>query len=839
MNEIKIHDCTILILKLTPSQLITYYTTNNLVSPSQSPQYRLIHPTQHYSTTYPSTPHAITYPSTPHPISYSSTIHQDACPQPQSIPQIEYTVSIFNQQTYLAKFPQIDSGLIVPVFKQGDDPIDPLTKCRVTVQPVQGRQSSFASGTSGTRLNFRIAKRKEDATWFRDKVLLVEAQGSGKVLIGGMEFWHQPLEAAECPIYTTVITQMQLNSSKYFGKHFVPQRELSDEQALQPNTDQSTSSPVKIEAPWELPKVSLVNTSLKKLKYHLDQFDNVVQKRIMPNALTEGEWGVKKDIDEIETINIELEHRVTKLIAENEHLKPTYKQLYDSIKPSRIQAKEHSESLVNQLNQKSVEITNLNAQLQEKVFVITALKNDLRKFKEKYIVDNATQALNATTIALGMNKLNLVTLAPKDKNNRETHIYYLKHTMEQAAILREIVEQAKSLNPLDSASYSACKYVKLIQELLGYVRDTCPDIYKPSEKLVAVMLINKKKTVSSMFDARHELCFLEFVYDMNASSNLRRTFTLVRNACPLTRITATNKVPLREPIPLKVIAQESVVTKVYTRRPKVPKTNGSNSKPKIAKSMISNKMEPSTSRGSNISIALSSSSSVDLRLSKLSCGIWTPDAPSTSLEIALSLPFLFTSFSEKLYHLHMDLYGLMRVASINGKKYILIIVDDYSWFTWVKFIASKDKAPDLIIKFLKMIQVRLNTLVRNICTDNGTEFVNQTLRSYYECVGIYHETLVARSLQQNGVVERRNRTLVEAAQTMLIYAKAPLFLWAEAIATACYTQNRSIIQHRHGKLLMSSYMTENPIYLTFMSLGHFATQTMIVRIWANFKLKLI
>ncbi|GJZ42802.1 hypothetical protein Tco_0590057, partial [Tanacetum coccineum] len=99
--------------------------------------------------------------------------------------------------------------------------------------------------------------------------------------------------------------------------------------------------------------------------------------------------------------------------------------------------------------------------------VITTLKNDLRKFKGKDKVDNAA------TIAQGMYKLNPVNLAPKDKNNRETHIYYLKHPMEQAAILREIVEQAYSLNPLDSASYSTCKYVKLIQELLGYVRDTC------------------------------------------------------------------------------------------------------------------------------------------------------------------------------------------------------------------------------------------------------------------------------------------------------------------------------------------------------------------------------
>ncbi|GJW42626.1 putative ribonuclease H-like domain-containing protein [Tanacetum coccineum] len=135
---------------------------------------------------------------------------------------------------------------------------------------------------------------------------------------------------------------------------------------------------------------------------------------------------------------------------------------------------------------------------------------------------------------------------------------------------------------------------------------------------------------------------------------------------------------------------------------------------------------------------------------------------------------------EKLYLLHMDLCGPMRVASVNGKK-------------------SKDEAPDFIIKFLKMIQVRLKVPVRRIKTDNGTEFVNKPLREYYEKVGISHETSVARSLWQNGVVERRNRTLIEAARTMLIYVKALLFLWAEEVATACYTKNRSVICLHHGK----------------------------------------
>nr|GFB69004.1 retrovirus-related Pol polyprotein from transposon TNT 1-94 [Tanacetum cinerariifolium] len=138
---------------------------------------------------------------------------------------------------------------------------------------------------------------------------------------------------------------------------------------------------------------------------------------------------------------------------------------------------------------------------------------------------------------------------------------------------------------------------------------------------------------------------------------------------------------------------------------------------------------------------------------------------------------------EKLYLLHLDLCRPMRVESINGKKYILVIIDDYSRFTWVKFLRSKDETLDFIIKFLKMIQVRLKVSVHHIRTDNGTEFVNQKLRDYYEEVGISHETSVARSLQQNGVVERRNHTLIEAARTMLIYAQASLFLWAVAIIT--------------------------------------------------------
>ncbi|GJS67370.1 putative ribonuclease H-like domain-containing protein [Tanacetum coccineum] len=110
---------------------------------------------------------------------------------------------------------------------------------------------------------------------------------------------------------------------------------------------------------------------------------------------------------------------------------------------------------------------------------------------------------------------------------------------------------------------------------------------------------------------------------------------------------------------------------------------------------------------------------------------------------------------QRLHVLHMDLCGPMRVRSINGKQYILVIVDDYSHYTWVHFLRSKDEAPEVIKTFLKKIQVLLQAPV----------IISSAVRTP----------------QQNGVEERRNRTLVEVSRTMLIFSCALLFLWAEAI----------------------------------------------------------
>ncbi|GKF41364.1 putative ribonuclease H-like domain-containing protein [Tanacetum coccineum] len=124
----------------------------------------------------------------------------------------------------------------------------------------------------------------------------------------------------------------------------------------------------------------------------------------------------------------------------------------------------------------------------------------------------------------------------------------------------------------------------------------------------------------------------------------------------------------------------------------------------------------------------------------------------------------------------MDLCSPMRVALINGKKYILMIVDDFSRYTWVYFLRSKDETSDIIKKFIAQAQLNYKAKVCKIHTDNGTEFKNTSLKAHYEKLGIMQQFSITRTPQQNGVVERRNRTLVEAARTMLIFSWLPEFL---------------------------------------------------------------
>ncbi|GKB91005.1 retrovirus-related pol polyprotein from transposon TNT 1-94, partial [Tanacetum coccineum] len=162
-------------------------------------------------------------------------------------------------------------------------------------------------------------------------------------------------------------------------------------------------------------------------------------------------------------------------------------------------------------------------------------------------------------------------------------------------------------------------------------------------------------------------------------------------------------------------------------------------------------------------------------------------------------PKVVPSNHSKLELLHMGLCGPTRVASINGKRDILVIIDDYSRFTWVYFLRTKDETLEIIKNLIARVQLNYNAKVCKIHTDNGTEFKNATLKSHYDKLGIMQQYSIARTPQQNGVVRRRNHTLVEAARTMLIFLQLPKFLWVEAVSIACLTQNWLIIHTRYKK----------------------------------------
>ncbi|GJW71650.1 retrovirus-related pol polyprotein from transposon TNT 1-94 [Tanacetum coccineum] len=148
-----------------------------------------------------------------------------------------------------------------------------------------------------------------------------------------------------------------------------------------------------------------------------------------------------------------------------------------------------------------------------------------------------------------------------------------------------------------------------------------------------------------------------------------------------------------------------------------------------------------------------------------------------------------------------------------------------------KLKSSKDHiCSSFLIDFLTLVQRGLHAQVRTVRTDKGTKFLNKTLHAYFAKEGIRHETSTAQTPEQNGVVERRNRTLVEAARTMLSAAKVPLFFWAEAIATTCFTQNRSLVNSLQRKTFTTSSTVELTVVKFFHISALLATSSEMVKI---------
>ncbi|GJS20255.1 retrovirus-related pol polyprotein from transposon TNT 1-94 [Tanacetum coccineum] len=868
------------------------------VSSYQSPQYGSPYQSQQYSTHQSSTPLSITYPSN----DYQSSIHHNIYSPSSSIPQLEYPPSV-NQQSEFSQ-QESDPGILEGQATQTvithnaayqtddldayDSDCDKLNTAKValmanlshygsdalsevhnhdnvnndmTNQVVQAMPSSKQSNVVAVQ-NSNSSAQQDDLILSMIEQLKtqvvhctktnLENKSVNDTLTAELERYKEQVKVLKEGQNVDLKSQDNILDSCAQSSHLVANSVVF----LRPDL---SDRPTNVEVPKELPKVikDLFSTFNQQLVDELAEVQNVFYQM---------EQAVEQHRVESKTFEV----KMNQALNENE----------------RLLEQVMSKDIVNLIVNSSMDFAFVNVHECEKCL---KLETELQKdFVEKEIYDKLFKSDPE------MLKINVEPITPKLLNKKIAHSAYIKHTQEEAAVLRDLVEHVKSKYTLDHSLKSACRYAKLIQELLTHISKTCPSVNNFDGKLVDVTPKNKDKRVrftkpitSSGYTITKTASTSNLVSNkpMLSSTGVRPSTSASRsqpsdhvvapkgtahvqhsklnanselkcvkcNGCMLSDnhdlITTTTEAPLRKPVVLDNETSKPVVTLVYSWKPRNSKTNVPISKSKHMigdRSQLTNfinKFFGTVKFGNdhvakilgygdyqigNVTISrvyyveglghnlfsVGQFCDSNLEASKTKSWLWhrclshlnfgainhlarhglVRGLPKLKFEkdhlcSACAMgkskkkphkPKSEDTNQEKLYLLHMDLCGPMRVASVNGKK-------------------SKDEAPDFIIKFLKMIQLRLKVPVRRIRTDNGTEFVNQTLREYYEKVGISHETFVARSPQQNGVVERQNHTLIEAARTMLIYAKAPLFLWAEAVATACYTQNRSIIRLHHGK----------------------------------------
>ncbi|GJT35720.1 retrovirus-related pol polyprotein from transposon TNT 1-94 [Tanacetum coccineum] len=521
---------------------------------------------------------------------------------------------------------------------------------------------------------------------------------------------------------------------------------------------------------------------LKAQSQEKDTFIRKLKERIKSLSGKDSVENIKKDIDEIETINIELEHSVT-----------------------RVQSKEHCDSLIAQNNAKYVENSDLNAQLQEKIFAITGLKNELRKFIGKNVVNIVVSKPNVT-IALGIFKLDIEPIiSPRLKNNRDAHEVYIEKTIEYTNTLCGFVERARTQYPSEPLLESACMFTKHVQEffvltstgvnLLLVLADQLPSGNTKNNRITRPPRRNQKNKVEDhprkvksslnkttsvsepisnalvkhsvrnskfesiyaicnkyLFDANHDMCLIDFVNDVNVRSKSKskrnkmrkawkptgkvftdvgykwkpkgRFFTIVGNLCPLTKITPKKIVHLKETNPksvetpkpeIKVVHQmfrgnlDSRCSKHMTRNRSqlmnfVSKFLGTVrfGNDQVAKIMGYGSRDTNLYTISLDDMLKTSSICLLSKASKTKSWLWhrwlshlnfgTPNKLAKDglargipklkfqkdhlcLTCALGKskksshqPNAEETNQEKLYLLHMDLCGLMRVESINGKN---------------------------------------------------------------------------------------------------------------------------------------------------------------------------
>nr|GEU77594.1 integrase, catalytic region, zinc finger, CCHC-type, peptidase aspartic, catalytic [Tanacetum cinerariifolium] len=778
---------------------------------------------------------------------------------------------------------------------------------RVTLQPIQGRQTSLAAGEGHMSKQCTKPKRKHDDSWFKDKVLLVQAQANGQILHEEELAFLADLEIAEDQATWTVIT----DNDAY---------QADDLDAYDFDCDESTLPrlhswqiyfimvqmillryTIMILSMIEQLKTQVVNCT----KINLDNksvndtlTDELERYKEHVRILTEGQnvdLMIKENVSDSCAQSVEIDN-LKQTLSQHLKEKESLMQTVTLLKNETLMLAEESRSkmLLKQkdpkMSEKKVNITLNSVNSPEptpssrptKVEVPKELLKVSMSQEKDMVIKMLKERIKSLSANIKEDKIK------KELEEIEIINIELDHK-EETATLRKIVKQGRSLNPLNTSLDYACKYTKRIQELLIIIRQTCPCINNVGDMLMAVTSMNKTKRVR----------FTEPVTSLgNTNIKIASSSNVVSNKPMLSSTGVNLSTSASGSQPSGNTKKDKIKqTLSSTKKNKIeayPRTDRSSLinkncvvKPKDTASMqhsklnVNSNLQCVTCNGwlfsdnhdsyvcdfiNNVNARVKSKS---FKKTVIQIVLWYLDSGCSKHmikdrsqltnfvnkflgrvkfnndhvakimgygdyqigNVTISRVYFMEGLGQNLFSVGQFCDSDLKVAFrqhtcfIRNLKGVDLLIESQgnnlytpslgdmmasspicllskasktkSWL-WHRRL-SKDEAPEFIIKFLKMIQVRLEMPVQRIRTDNGTEFVNQNLREYFEQVGISHETSVARSPQQNGVVERRNQMLIEATRTMLIYAKATLFLWAKAVTTACYTQTRSIIRLRHGK----------------------------------------
>nr|GEY36298.1 retrovirus-related Pol polyprotein from transposon TNT 1-94 [Tanacetum cinerariifolium] len=563
---------------------------------------------------------ASTYQSSPYTTSYHTLqfVSQGSSSSNLSISYpMNDTSSNVNHNAYIALAPQIDYALTAyhpypATNNQLRTSFNPRQQAtindgKVTIQPVQGRENHmsagssrpFVSGSGGTSRRQRVLQ-EENLDFLADPGT-VESSTNQTVVTTNLAYQANDLDAydLDCDELNSAKVALMANLSHY-GSDNLAETESSAEQAFWSQYLVQTDEPnlfgiTIVEVSKELPKVSM-------------------------------DRNVKRDVEEIETLNIELDHKC--------------------------------DYLINKVNLESAEVSDLNASLQEKVLVITALKVQLNKLKGKMVL---TEAVSINPIDPELLKVDVAPLVPKLSKNRTAHTDYIRHTQEEAATLREIVESERLLSLLNTSLVYACSCSKHMtgdrSQLVNFVQKFLGTVKFGNDHVAKIMGYGDYQ-IGNVTISRGNNLYTLSIQDMMVSS-------------PICLLSKASK------------------TKSWLWHRRLSHLNFGTINHLARQGLVRGLLKLKFEKDHLCSACA---------MGKSTRKTHKPKSEDTN--------------QQKIYLLHMDLCGPMRIESINGKKYILVIVDDYSRFTWRLW------QPPVLLKIVPLFVFDMERLRMSFCTVN-------------------------------------------------------------------------------------------------------------------------